>query len=77
MIMNALAEVAEKRTRYEQCMMSLVAAGRALSNCSCWHHDHDRAQAVASLGEYIRDTANSMADLLKELQALEARVIGA
>ncbi|MNT71208.1 hypothetical protein D3C72_2096710 [compost metagenome] len=69
--------IAQKRELYDRLRASLIACGRSLSECACWHYDADRLDGIARIGRHIQDTTQAMQTVLGEIHALEAQVLGA
>ncbi|MBM3271406.1 MAG: hypothetical protein FJZ01_27535 [Candidatus Sericytochromatia bacterium] len=65
-----------KRSAYRRGLLSLAAAGRALSECDHWHHDPERIARLTCLADTIRKNALETAESLRQIQALEARILG-
>ncbi|MNK30470.1 hypothetical protein D3C87_488880 [compost metagenome] len=74
---NTLATIAQKRETYAHLQASLVACGRSLSECACWHYDGERLEGIAQIGRYIQNTSEAMQGLLSEIRRLEAKILGA
>jgi hypothetical protein len=74
---DTLAVIAQKRETYERIRASLVACGRSLSECGCWHYDAERLDGIARIGLQIQNASEAMQTLLQDIHALEARVLGA
>ena len=74
---DTLSTIAQKRETYAHLQASLVACGRSLSECACWHYDGERLEGIAQIGRYIQTTSEAMQSLLVDIRALEARILGA
>lgn len=74
---NPLGVISEKRQTYEHLKATLIACGRSLLECGCWHYDADRLGSVSSIGSHIQETAIAMQALLEDIQAIEQRMLGA
>lgn len=72
---DTIALIAEKRVLYERLRLCIVACGRSLLECQCWHYDKDRLASLSRMAEHIRDASQAMNTLLHEIEDLEQRVL--
>ena len=74
---DPMAAIAQKRETFERLRASLVACGRSLSECGCWHYEPDRLDAIARIGGHIQHVSSAMQTLLEDIQRLERQILGA